>query len=150
MQSSIASWKCMTILWNGKELSGDVILNIFNIFIFTKTNLRSRLLKNSDFLNVNLSSLSFSVCQPFFLFLSLQLPEEVSLQSCGPDIVPASDPGSLRDPVLLCGRVYPVQPGYKLPSQGQPCWKLHPAVSDIWFKIINTAADWILTLGWTL
>lgn len=60
--------------------------------------------------------------------------------------MPASDPGRLWDPVLLCGRVYPFQSGYKLPTQGQPCWKLHPAVSDASDLITQTLCSTCLKI----
>lgn len=61
--------------------------------------------------------------------VSLQLPEEVPLQTRGQHPVPTPDPRCLRDPVLLCGRVDALQPGHQLPAEGQPRGKLHPAVS---------------------
>lgn len=73
----------------------------------------------------------------FPLFLFHQLSEEVPLLRCGQDTVPTSNPGRLGDPVLLCGRVYPVQSGYKLPAQSEPCWKFHPAVSVICYLLCN-------------
>lgn len=70
-----------------------------------------------------------SVHLPPAACVSLQLPEEVPLQTRGQHPVPTSDPGRLRDPVLLCGRVDALQPGHQLPAEGQPRGKLHPAVS---------------------
>ena len=117
-----------------RRLSVDILI-IWNIISFQQIQIQG--LVNCKTQTIFLFFLL--VCQPvsFTLSLFLQLPEEVPLQSCGPNIVPASNPGRLWDPVLLCGRVYPVQPGYELPAQGQPRWKLHPAVSSIWYNHTN-------------
>lgn len=47
---------------------------------------------------------------------ALQVPEEVSIQSFRAHIMPTSNTGCVRDPVLLCGCVDTFQPGYKLPT----------------------------------
>ena len=58
-----------------------------------------------------------------------QVPEEVPLCPRGPDAVPAPHAGRRRDPVLLRGRLDPVQPGDALPAEDQSGGQLHPAVS---------------------
>lgn len=131
IQSSIALFKEPS--YSVERKRAFIRCYILNIIYFQWIHIQGLVNRQTqNHLNVNLSHLVL-----FFSVLSyclcLQLPEEIPLQSFGPDVVPASDPGCLRDPVLLCGRVHPVQPGYQLPAQGQPCWKLHPTVSGIWY-----------------
>lgn len=82
---------------------------------------------------LNSSELRVSACVS--LCISLQLPEEVPLQTRGAHPVPASDPRRVRDPVLLRGRVHPVQPGDELPAPSEPRGKFHPVVRDVMITV---------------
>lgn len=72
--------------------------------------------------------------------MSVQVSEEVSVHAGGPYAVSAAHQGSVRDAVLLRGRVDAVQRWDSLSAARQSCGQLHPAVSH-WSEFSRNQTD---------